>query len=76
LENNVQYVSSAGATAGSQEGSTVRFFPLGSLAPKAQAAWRVVVEAVRPGDVRFKAVMNADQLSRPVEKTESTHIYE
>jgi uncharacterized repeat protein (TIGR01451 family) len=76
LENNVQYISSAGATASSQEGQTIRFFPLGSLAPKAQAAWRVVVEAVRPGDVRFKAIMNADQLSRPVEETESTHIYE
>jgi len=76
LENNVQYISSAGATAGSQEGQTIRFFPLGSLAPKAQAAWRVVVEAVRPGDVRFKAIMNADQLNRPVEETESTHIYD
>ena len=76
LENNVRYVSSAGATAGSIEGQTVRFFPLGSLAPKAQAAWRVVVEAVSPGDVRFKAIMNADQLTRPVEETESTHIYD
>ena len=76
LENNVQYISSAGATAGAQEGQTVRFFPLGNLAPKATAAWRVVVEAVRPGDVRFKAIMNADQLTRPVEETESTHIYE
>jgi len=77
LENNVQYVSSAGATAGSIEGGhTVRFFPLGSLAPKAQAAWRVIVQAVSPGDVRFKAIMNADQLSRPVEETESTHIYD
>ena len=76
LENNVQYLSSAGATAGSKEGSTVRFFPLGSLAPKATAAWRVVVEAVRPGDVRFKVIMNADQLTRPVEETESTHIYD
>jgi len=76
LESNVQYISSAGATASSQEGQTVRFFPLGSLAPKNQAAWRVVVEAVRAGDVRFKVIMNADQLSRPVEKTESTHIYE
>ena len=76
LENNVQYVSSAGATAGSKDGPTIRFFPLGSLAPQATAAWRVVVEAVRPGDVRFKTVMNADQLSRPVEETESTHIYD
>ncbi len=76
LEDNVRYISSAGATASSRDGQTVRFFPLGSLAPQARAAWRIVVEAVRPGDVRFKAIMNADQLTRPVEETESTHIYE
>ena len=76
LEDYVRYVSSAGATATSTEGQTVRFFPLGSLAPQAKAAWRVIVEAVRPGDVRFKASMNVDQLTRPVEETESTHVYE
>ena len=76
LENNVQYVSSAGATAGSIEGQIVKFFPLSSLEPKAKAAWRVVVAAVKPGDVRFKVVMNVDQLTRPVEETESTHLYE
>ncbi|HCO94731.1 MAG TPA: hypothetical protein DIU00_12400 [Phycisphaerales bacterium] len=76
LEDYVRYVSSAGATATSTEGQAVRFFPLGSLAPQAKAAWRVIVEAVRPGDVRFKASMNADQLTRPVEETESTHVYE
>jgi hypothetical protein len=54
----------------------VKFFPLSSLAPKAKAAWRVVVRAVRPGDVRFKVVLNVDQLTRPVEETESTHLYE
>ena len=76
LEDTVRYVSSAGATAASQEGQTLRVYPLPSLAPKAKAAWRVVVEAVRPGDVRFKATMVADQLTRPVEETESTHLYE
>jgi len=76
LESNVQYVSSAGATAGLLEGQMVKFYPLSSLEPKARAAWRVVVAAVKPGDVRFKAVMNVDQLTRPVEETESTHIYE
>lgn len=76
LESNVQYLSSAGATAGSIEGQMVRFFPLSSLEPQARAAWRVIVAAVKSGDVRFKAVMNADQLTRPVEETESTHIYE
>lgn len=76
LEDNVQYVSSAGATAGSAEGRMVNFFPLSSLAPKDKAAWRVVVVAVKPGDVRFKVVMNADQLTRSVEETEATHLYE
>jgi len=76
LEDNVQYVSSAGATAGSIKGQMVKFSPLRSLAPKAKAAWRVVVAAVRPGDVRFKVVLNVDQLTRPVEETEATHLYE
>jgi len=76
LEDNVRYISSAGASAGSTEGSMVKFLPLSNLAPKAKAAWRVVVEAVKPGDVRFKVIMNAEQLTRPVEETEATNIYE
>lgn len=76
LEDFVRYVSSAGATACSQEGQSLRFFPLASLAPKAKAAWRIVVEAARPGDARFKASMRSDELTRPVEETESTHLYE
>jgi uncharacterized repeat protein (TIGR01451 family) len=76
LEDNTKYVSSAGATAGSAEGDTVKFLPLGSLAPQAVAVWRVVVAAVKPGDVRFKVTMSSDDLTRPVEETESTKIYE
>jgi len=76
LEENMRYISSAGATVGTREGQTIRFFPLGTLPPKATAAWRVVVEAARAGDVRFKVVMQADQLTRPVEETESTHLYD
>jgi hypothetical protein len=36
----------------------------------------VVVSAVRPGDVRFKVIMNSDELTRPVEESEATHLYE
>lgn len=76
LENNVQYISSAGATAGAIKGLILKFSPLSSLAPKDKAAWRVVVGAVKAGDVRFKVVMNVDQLSRSVEEAEATHLYE
>jgi uncharacterized repeat protein (TIGR01451 family) len=76
LEDNIQYVSSAGTSPGSVEGNTIRFAPLGILPPKAEATWRVVGTAVKPGDVRFKVIMNTDQLTRSVEETEATHLYE
>ncbi|UCF14228.1 MAG: DUF11 domain-containing protein, partial [Phycisphaerales bacterium] len=74
LEDYVRYVSCAGATSGTQVGQSVRFFPLNTLAPQAEVAWRVVVEAVRPGQMLFKVVLNMDELSRRVEETESTSI--
>ena len=76
LESNLKYVSSAGSTSGSMEGDRLRFLPLGSLAPQDKAVWRVVVNAVSPGDVRFKVIMNSDELTRPVEETEATYLYE
>ena len=76
LEENEQYVSSSGASRGRVEGNKVVFQPLASLAPKAKAQWQVVVKAVKPGDVRFMVNMNSDQLTRPVEETESTNLYE
>jgi uncharacterized repeat protein (TIGR01451 family) len=76
LEDNVRYVSSAGTSPGQIKGNTLRFAPLGSLAPKTKATWRVVSTAVEPGDVRCKVTMNTDQLTRPVEETEATYLYE
>ena len=76
LDDKVQYVSSAGATAGSLMGKTVNFAPLRTLEPKAKATWRVVVRGARAGDVRFKVSMHTDQLALPIEHTEATHIYE
>jgi len=76
LEDKVQYISSSGVTAGSIMGNTVSFAPLHSLSPKEKATWQIVVKGVRPGDVRFRATMSSDQLTRPVEETEATYIYE
>jgi hypothetical protein len=72
----MSHISSSGVTRSSAEGSKVTFQPLGSLAPGEKAEWRVNVRAVSAGDVRFKVDMNTDQLSRPVEETEATHLYE
>jgi uncharacterized repeat protein (TIGR01451 family) len=76
LDDKLQYVSSAGATAGSVLGKTISFAPLRSLDPKNKATWRVVVRGVQPGDVRIRVTMHTDQLALPVEQTEATHIYQ
>jgi len=76
LDDKLQYVSSAGATAGSLMGKTVSFAPLHSLEPKTKATWRVVVKGLQAGDARFKATMHTDQLALPIEQMEATHIYQ
>ena len=76
FEEEEEYVSSRGATAGSVEGNTVTFEPLPSLAPRAKATWRVVVKAVKEHKVLFKVAMTSDEFQRPVEETESTNLYQ
>jgi uncharacterized repeat protein (TIGR01451 family) len=75
LEDSMQFVSADGATQGSAAGPKVTFAPLASLNAKAKATWKVTVKAVKEGDVRFGVVLNADQLDRDVQETESTHFY-
>ena len=76
LDDKLQYVSSAGATAGSLMGKTVSFAPLRSLEPKAKATWRVVFKGQQAGDVRVKVTMHTDQIALPIEVMEATHIYQ
>jgi uncharacterized repeat protein (TIGR01451 family) len=75
LANEQEYVSAAGPTDASFEERTVMFTALPSLAPKATATFRVTVRGAEAGDVRFKVTLTSDQIKRPVEETESTHIY-
>ena len=69
------YVSSTGPTTAKVEGQAVRFAPVPALASKATAVFKVKVKGVAAGDVRFKVEMTSDQLTRPVNETESTHLY-
>jgi len=71
------YITSTGPTSTtvSADGRKVTFAPLASLAPGAVAEWRVVVRADAEGDVRFGVEMNSDNLTRPVNETESTYQY-
>jgi uncharacterized repeat protein (TIGR01451 family) len=75
LEPTQQFVSASGATTATSSGSTITFAPLGTLAPKSSATWKVIVKSVSASDTRFKTSMNTKQLGRPVEETEATKSY-
>jgi len=70
------YVSSTGPTEAAVKGQVVSFAPLGVLAPKARAVYKVNVKGASAGDVRFKVSLKSDQMTSPAEETEPTRIYE
>lgn len=69
------FVAAGGATAGTHADGVVKFQPLPSLAPRAQAVWQVKTKGIKAGDVRFHVEMTTDQLGRPVNETEATQVY-
>jgi uncharacterized repeat protein (TIGR01451 family) len=77
VQPEADYVSSDGPTgSATADGKTITFGPLGSLAPKAQATFKVVVKSNSAGDTRFRVTMMSEQLTGPpVEETESTNFY-
>jgi hypothetical protein len=76
LEDKLQYVSSSGATHASVMGQTLNFVQLRTLAPNTKATWRIVAKAVRAGDIRFRATLTSDELTRPIEETEASYLYD
>ncbi len=75
LEASQVFQSGSGAT--EVKGDAASFAPavLPRLEPKQEVLWRIVVQAAKPGDVRFNIELRADQFTRPVTETESTMQY-
>lgn len=76
LPENEEYVSGSGPTEVSAEGNTVTTKALPLFLAKDVATWRVVVKALKPGDVRFIANVHADEFASPIYEEESTLLYQ
>ena len=76
LEDTMTFIGATGATAATHAGGLLQFDTLETLAPKADATWRVTVRAATEGDVRFKVAMTSDQNKRPIEETEASRFYQ
>lgn len=60
---------------GTINGNTVTFRPVDMMDPKQVLAGTIVVKGIKVGDSRNKIVLTCDELSSPVEETESTTVY-
>jgi uncharacterized repeat protein (TIGR01451 family) len=75
LPDSEAFVSGIGPTPVEAKDRTVTMGTVAVLAPKAQAAWRVTVKALKPDDARFKVFVSSDQFQQPIQKDEATHLY-
>ncbi|MGA2033366.1 MAG: CARDB domain-containing protein [Thermoguttaceae bacterium] len=64
-----------GPTRHSIAGGQVAFDPMASLAPKAEATYRVRLQGVRPGDLRVRCQLLTDEMQTPVVKEEGIRVY-
>ena len=76
LADSQSFVSASGATKHAVAGKKVTFEALPTLAPKAEASWKVTIKADKADDARFSVQMDEDQLTKPVNETEATNLYE
>ena len=73
---SMAFVSAEGnPTKATNSGKAVTFAPLATLAPKASATYKIVVRAVKEGQVSFRSEASSDQITRALIKTETTNFY-
>jgi uncharacterized repeat protein (TIGR01451 family) len=76
LPEHEQYVSGSGPTEVTAEGNTITTKPLPLFLSKDVVTWRIVVTALKPGDVRFIANVYAEEFASPIYEEESTLLYQ
>ncbi len=68
-------INGEGPTRATINGARVLFDPLPRLAPQADTFYKVHVKGTQPGDKRIQVKLMSDEVSEPVTKEESTHVY-
>ncbi len=71
----MEAINGEGPTRANVNGSQLVFEPLPRLGPQADAAYKIHVKGITPGDKRIQVQLISDDISEPVTKEESTHVY-
>jgi len=75
VPHGMRAVAAEGPTRYVLEPDRVQFESLAQLAPKAETTYRVRVQGLQPGDLRFRVQLLTDEMQEPVTKEESTRVY-
>jgi uncharacterized repeat protein (TIGR01451 family) len=75
VPKEMRVLNADGPTKPTVDGQKVTFPPVDAVAPKQTLSYSVQVQAVQPGDVRFRVELRSAQLREPVIEEESTTIY-
>jgi uncharacterized repeat protein (TIGR01451 family) len=75
LPPGMEAVNGEGPARVSVQENRVLFEPLGQLAPQADTFYKVHVRGTTEGDKRVKVHLMSDEVTEPVTKEESTHVY-
>jgi len=75
LESPQAFESGSGTTSVKANDRIITTEILPQLKPKESAAWRVIVNTLQPGDVRFTTELNSDQFTVPIKEVEATQQY-
>ena len=68
-------INGEGPTRVKIEGNVVVFEPLPRLAPQGDILYKIHARGTTPGDKRIRVQCMSDDVSDPVTKEESTHVY-
>src|SRR6185436_2304066 len=75
LPPEMKCLAADGPTRHEIEAGRVAYLPIPSLAPKADAMFRLKIQAERAGDQRVRVQVQSDEMRSPVTKEESTRVY-
>jgi hypothetical protein len=71
----MQFVSTSGFSTGANQGKTITFPPIAKLDPKQSATYKVVIKAMKEGQVQLRAEASSDEITRSLIKVETTNFY-
>jgi len=75
LPPGMQLVSAEGETQHTAQHGKILFDPISELAPKADTIYRLRVKGMQPGDQRIMVEVSTDDVSQPIRREESTHVF-